>query len=357
MALLKNSSIVITGVIISNILAYIFHFAAGRMLGPADYGSLGSLMAIFLIVALPAGAISTAITKYTSRYNANKEYGKIAYLRNALQNKILFLSIIILLLVIFFSSNMSKFLKIESSFPVIILGFTLIFALILPINQSILQGMKKFKVYSLNTIYESGIRLILLVILLFLGLGVNGAILAYGLAYLFAFIMIFPYIGEIKGNSLKVKFKPNDIDIKKIYSFIILVLSISLILQLLINAPTIFIKHYLSSEFTGYWTAALNIARISLFISGSIAIVMFPEVAGEKNYTNKKKIFKKALLLTLLASVGIALLFLIIGKLAILILYGSLFLQSLPLLKLMGIAMIPLSILQLWISYWLACYN
>ena len=63
MGLVKNSSIVVAGIIISNLLAFVFHIYVGRVLGPAEYGVFGALMALFLIIALPAGAISSAITK------------------------------------------------------------------------------------------------------------------------------------------------------------------------------------------------------------------------------------------------------------------------------------------------------
>ena len=80
MSLLKNSTIIIIGIIISNILAYIFHIYVGRVLGPADYGVFGALMALFMIIALPTGAISFAVTKFISKFNVNKEYNKICFL-------------------------------------------------------------------------------------------------------------------------------------------------------------------------------------------------------------------------------------------------------------------------------------
>ena len=52
MSLIKHSSILIVGVIISNGLAYVFHFIAGKMLGPEGYGEFGALMALLLVVAL-----------------------------------------------------------------------------------------------------------------------------------------------------------------------------------------------------------------------------------------------------------------------------------------------------------------
>src|SRR4030095_5805242 len=100
MSLLKNSTIVIVGVVVSNILAYVFHFIAGRMLGPEDYGIFGALMALFLLISLPAGALTFAITKYTARFNSDDDLGKIALLRKKIQNGVLFFSAGLLVIIV-----------------------------------------------------------------------------------------------------------------------------------------------------------------------------------------------------------------------------------------------------------------
>src|SRR6187401_1325932 len=100
MSLLKNSTIVIAGVIVSNLLAYVFHFFAGRMLGPEDYGEFGALMALYLIVALPVASLAYAISKFTAKFNTGNEFGKIALLRKKMQNDVLIFSGVMLILVI-----------------------------------------------------------------------------------------------------------------------------------------------------------------------------------------------------------------------------------------------------------------
>lgn len=350
MSILKNSSIVIAGVIMSNLLAYAFHFIAARMLGPQEYGVFGALMALFLLVALPAGALSFAITKFTARYKYENELGMIGVLRKKIQNDILIFSGIMLLFIIIFARLIANFLNITSVVPVIIIGITLAFSLLLPVNRGILQGMQKFVHYSWNTIIEAFSRVILLVTLLFLGYGVNGAILAYGLAYLIAFLWIFPTIKDTRQTVTGVK----KIEIKPVYKFIFQVLTANVILQSLLNIPSLLIKHFYSSELTGNWTAALNLARISLFLVTAISLVMFPEISKEKDATVKKKIFYKSTFLVLIATSGMATLFFFIPQFLIQSLYGKSFYGAVPILQYMGIAMIFFGLLQLRMDYFLA---
>ncbi len=353
MTLLKNSTILITGIVFSNMLAYTFHFIAGRMLGPVAYGNFGALMALFLLVALPGGALGFAVTKYTARFNANNELGKIAILRKRIQNDVLAFSMIIFFIIIIFSRFIAEFLKIDSIVPVILVGITLVFALLLPINNGILPGMKKFKFLAFNLIFESFSRVVLLFVFIYLGYGVNGAILAYGMAYLIAFLMVFPYIKEtwkVKNNFEKIEHKP-------IYRFILQVLIVNIGIQSLLNLPSLFIKHFYTSEFTGNWTAALNLARISLFITTAISYVMFPEISKEKDNIIKRKFFLKAALLVFLMTSGIALFFFFFPQLMIHLLYGKAYLGAVGILKWMGIAMIFLGLLQLRADYFLAKLN
>jgi len=351
MGMIKNSSIVIFGVLVSNILAYIFHIYVGRALGPVEYGVFGALMSLFMIVAMPASAISSAITKFSAKLYSKKEYGKIGMLRKKIAIRIWIYSALFFLILVLFSWIIADYLKIDSNFPVIIVGFTLIFSMILPVNRGILQGMKKFNAYSWNTIIEAASRLILVILFLLIGLKTNGALLAYGLGYFISYIFIFPLIKEIKLSGVN-----EDIEMKNIYRFIILVLLVNIILQLIINAPTLFIKHFFSSEFTGYWTAALTLARITLFIGSGITLVMFSEVSGieKDDKKTKKLIFKKAFLMTLLSSILMAIIFLLIPDVLISLLYGGDFLGAVLILKYMGIAMIFVSLIQLWVNYWLA---
>jgi O-antigen/teichoic acid export membrane protein len=350
MSLLKHSSILIVGVIISNGLAYVFHFIAGRMLGPEEYGVFGALIALLTLTALPGSAINNTVTKYTSLFYINNDFRKIASLRKKVQNDVLVYSTILLLLFILFSNHIANFLKINTIIPVILLGITIVESLLLPINNGVLQGMKKFRLLSLNTIIEAALRLVFLVIFMFLGYKATGAFISYTLSYFVIFIIIFANIRDFR-NELPLE---ESIKIKPIYKFGFQVLIVDIVLQSIINIPSLLIKHFFTNEFTGYWVAALNIARISLAITGAITTVMFPEIVGEIENTKKKKIFYKAILLVLLTSSFISIILFIIPEHLIQILYGYDYIKAAPLMGWMSIAMILLGLLQLLFSYRLA---
>jgi len=347
MVLLKNSFVIVLGIMFSAIFNYLFHIYVGRALGPAEYGVFGVLLALYFILSLPANGINNTTVKYAAKFNSEKQLGKIETLRSKLIGLSLIYGIIVLIGLFLFSTFILEYLKIDSLFSLVYVGIMLICGMLLFVYRGILQGTKKYRFYSVNLILESVARLILVVTLIIFGLKSGGAILSYALAYFVSFLLIVSYI-QRKST------KKEKIDVKPIYQFFLLVLVINLIIQGIINVPTILIKHFMTAEFTGFWTAALTLAKVGLYIVTGISLVMFAEVAGHKNKRDQKKIFKKAFLLTLIGTVGIAIIFWVWGGLIIRTLYGAEFMGAIQILKWMGLAVIGISLLQLWLNYILA---
>jgi len=347
MTLLKNVSIITIGIIISNIFAYFFHIIAGRFLGPSDYGTFGVLFYLLTLLSFPFNSLGTSVTKFSAEYYSKNEYNKIGILKKKLFRIFFFINSLLALIIIFLSGFISDYLRIGSKIGIIFVGLSLIFANLIILDRGLLQGMKKYKLYSFNIIVESISRFIVLIIILFLGFGVNGAILSYGFGYFVAFLFLFPYFK-------KIETKNESLDISKIYKLAILIFFANLLIQSFINLPIIIIKHYYSGEIVGYWTAALTISKSILLISIGVNLIMFAEVSGENNKNKRKEIFLKSLFLTFLISIGLSFLFFIIPDFFILILYGEKFLGASRILQFLGVAMSILSFIQLYINYKLA---
>src|SRR3989338_69740 len=287
-SLFKHSSIMFSSIMIANVFAYIFHIFMARSLGPALYGEFGSLLAIFMILAVPVGTIQTVITKYIARFHSRNEDGKVGSLIFSSIKKLFYYGLFAFIFVSLLSPFIADFLHIDSSIPVIIVGLTVLFSVILPVNRGALQGLQKFNALAVNNVLEAVFRLLLGIVLVVLGFGVNGALLAFGLGYFIAFLIAFV--------SLKKYFDKRDgnINVKEIYKFTLPVFLAVLFINLIVNLPTVFIKHYYTAEFTGLWNVALTLARIILFVSSSISLVMFSKISSTSDETEKKDIFWKS---------------------------------------------------------------
>ena len=344
-SLFKHSSIMFSSILIANIFAYLYHIFIARYLGPASYGELGSLLAIFMILSVPVGTIQTVITKFIAKFNSKNEKGKVGSLIFSSIKKLIYYGFFAFILVSMLSPFIAKFLHIDSSIPVIIVGLTILFSVLLPINRGALQGLQKFNALALNNILESIFRLLMGVVLVIFGFGVSGSLLAFGFGYFISFLIAFV--------SLKKYFykRDNEIDTKEIYKFTLPVFLVVLIINLIVNLPSIFIRHYSSPEFTGLWNVALNLARIILFISSSISLIMFSKISFIENDLERKKIFRKSLRYIIFSSLPISLIFFFFSKTILLILFGQEYLNGGDILKWLGFGMGLISLFQVYLFY------
>ena len=65
---LKDNFILFFGLSVLNILGYLFHFYAGRKLGPEEYGIFGSLLSLIYIIIMPLNSLQTIISKFVSNF-------------------------------------------------------------------------------------------------------------------------------------------------------------------------------------------------------------------------------------------------------------------------------------------------
>ena len=80
---LKDNIVLLIGMTILNVLAFLFHFYMGRKLGPADYGILGTILSLVYLLGISFNTIQTSIAKFVSKFKTKKEYSKVSYLLNA----------------------------------------------------------------------------------------------------------------------------------------------------------------------------------------------------------------------------------------------------------------------------------
>jgi len=182
----KDNLVLFIGTFVLNVFGFLFHFYMGRGLGPEQYGALGAALSIIYIMSIPLNTIQTSIAKFSSLYAIKREYGKIKFLFLKSVKILLILGVILSLLFILAIPFISHFLRV-SSFTLMLLTLFFIFALLVPINRGILQGMQKFNGLSVNLVSEGVIKFLFGVLFVILGYGVDGAIGAIIASYVVVF--------------------------------------------------------------------------------------------------------------------------------------------------------------------------
>ncbi len=350
--LTKNGIFLFLAFMIGNISAYFFQFYMSRKLSMEDFGMFNSLLSLSAIVSVPAGTVSLVMARYTSKFHALQDIGKIKYLFYNAYIKLLLAGTIGIGIFISLSKYIGTFLNIHTNFPIILIGISLLLSLILPINLGILQGLQRFGYLGINGSISGLLRLAFGVLFIYIGFGVHGAILA-GIVPVFIIILItwyptrFLLSKTIKHDKEKYT--------KEIIWYSLPATLANLCFSGLINIDLVLVKHFFSPEDAGNYAATAILGRSIFYLPGAIILAMFPMVS-ESHTLNKDTygLLNKALLFTLILSGFGLIIFFVFPSQVMGLLMGKKFIATAQLLRVFGLAMLPFALLNILINFNLA---
>ena len=274
--LVKDNLVLFLGMVGVNLMGFIFHFYAGRVLGPSDYGVLGVVLAVFYYFTILIFAIQSSVAKFTSDFHSSSESGCVAFLFRHSLRKLFLYSLLITFAFLLFVPWLSSFVKIDNTY-LYLLSFVIVFAFLYPVIRGVLQGLQKFSQLSAVFWIEGFTKIILVYVLLNFGLGVSGALIAMIFAWVvplfFGFYCLKKYF-NLKESSFKVK---------SVYSYTVPMLIMMLMLTAFYTLDVIMIKHYFSSFDAGLYAALALLGKALFWGSISISQVMFPKVVENKS--------------------------------------------------------------------------
>jgi O-antigen/teichoic acid export membrane protein len=167
----SGSAIMIVGSNLANFFAYLYHLIIGRMLGPAGYGELASILSLVGLFSITFGFLGLVIVKFVSGMDEGEARSFFSWVTKRSLVAACAVSVILLLI----NGYLSTFLNV----PVrsIILTVPLLFILFMSfIFTSFLQGLLRFGRLVVSSNFSLLGRLILGVLFVYLGFSVFGAL-------------------------------------------------------------------------------------------------------------------------------------------------------------------------------------
>lgn len=276
-SILKGSVVLLVAFNLYNIFNFVFHISMARMLNVVDYGILASLFTIIYMLAVFGESIQIVITKYSSKEN------KLGRLKNILKKssrKAFMFSIIAFCFYLIVAVPLSILLNIKYLL-VALNGFVIFGIFFTPLTRGVLQGKKRFGALGMNMIVEAVSKLVLAIVLVYIGWKVYGAILGtvigMGIAILFSFI------------SLKdvVKAKEEKAKTEGIYGYGKPAFLIMLVILVFYSIDIIIAKIFFPAEIAGIYAIASILSKTIFLGTQPISRAMFPITAEDQE--NKKK--------------------------------------------------------------------
>ena len=346
----KHNVVLLVLTIAAHISNYFFQIIMGRMLDIAHFGILNSLSSLYAIVSVPVLIILMVVSKYVSEYKALDK--AVDVLLKKVFVLVFVFSICYTLIGMGLSGFIASFLNIEDTHLVFFIIVAAGFALLLPVAMGALQGGKNFFAFGIVGLVFPLTRLFTSAIFVFFGLELNGIVLSFILGNVFAiligmWLLRFNFSIPIGKLNLRGNFKA--------LQFVWLAFLVNIGMTILINVDIILVKHFFMDEATGFYSVASILGKIIIFVSSSVIWVMFPfavEATARKN--DASQILKKALLygggLSVFYAIGLN----IFARLAITILFGSRYLESVVYIFPISIWTIAVSFIFILANYSLA---
>lgn len=355
--LIKDSFILFVASSIVNISNFVFHMYATRNLKPEEYGVLATLLGIIMVISTPCLSLQMSIVKKASILKARNKLSGIGVLFRDVSKWLLIIGIFIFLIFVFLANPIKSFFNLNDKRLVYVLGCVLVVYFVIPVVRGILQGMQKFLSYGFNIIIDAICRLSFLFLFIYLGFGVYGALATTffsGIcAYLIGFFMIINII-KLKDNK-----QENTPFFKDILNYALPVLFSFLGFSLLGYIDLFIVKHFYPKEQAGFYAITSIIGKAFLFFPSAVVMVLFPKVSEhyELNINPQKMLYKSMILTVLISLLGIIFCYFFPEFVLWLLTGGVKYYAIKDIVRLFGIAILPLVLLNVIINYNLAVHN
>jgi O-antigen/teichoic acid export membrane protein len=349
--LVRQNLILFTGGLIAGIGGFVYHAIAGRVLGPATYGQVAFLIAVYSVGTGPALIIVVVLARYTAVLAARGETGVRSLLART-SRLVAIPSLLAVLVTTLFARPVAAFEHIGSTIPLLILGFSIALIWQVAIPRGILQGLQRFTALSLNLSLELIIRTTAAFLLLKAGYAVSGAMAAVFIGLVVCFgLGLYALRDHFQRTASRVR-------LRVMAGFSLTAAAGIIGIQILYNQDVILAVHYLSAHEGGIYGGLNKIGTILFFLTLSVSQVLFPRVveAVAKEQHPGRILLASAGILSALGAAAL-LVFAVLPGLVVAILFGPSFRDAAPFVFAVGVIGLALSLDNLLVQFFMAVHD
>jgi O-antigen/teichoic acid export membrane protein len=336
---------------LANIIDFAFHFWMGRVLIPSDFAILQTLNSVALVYVTASGVFQPVVSRFVAEARGKGQNNTIPTIFQVFFRAAFWLGLAFATLVFLFSNLIAQLLNLPNW--TIQLSAVLIFLSTLrPIAVGVLQGQENFIAFGVTRLALSLGRILLVFLLIRMGLGLRGTVIALPFGWLISVVCAFLLLerslwtksqADVQGflnEGWKLSF----------YALLAYIAYMSLT-----SLDLVWVNQNLNGELAGAYASLVLLRRIIALLPGIAVTVMFPRIAkslAESRPPDRLLVQTAGIILA--ASGTLSFLYFIFGNQLIAIIFGKAYQAASPLLGWMGIAMIGISLSSIWLNYYLA---
>lgn len=351
-ALLRGTGVFLAGNVVVNLGGFIYHVIIARLLGPVDYGILGSLIGLTYLVSIPTGAIDLLTVRAIASFSQTKLLGKtksfLVYLCAKLTKWLIGLAVVLAIV----TMPVTHFLHLDSPWGVILVWLGLYLLITSVIGLAVLRVLLQFSKVVVNQILVMILKIVLSTIIILVGVSSYlGAQLGVTLALLAGLIILAQQLRPVWQARLE-EIKPANLKLRS-HGWTGLLFSAAFISMY--SLDVVLVRHFLPQFEAGIYSSLVTAGKIVFFALSPIAVVLLPIVARK---ANRPQTARADLLNILLVALGgglvVVLAYFGLAKVVINILFTSKFDSAAIFLPWFGLAMWGYSLANIFGNFLMA---
>ena len=327
---------------------FLFNVVISRMLGPSQYGALGALLNLVLILSVLLSGLQVAVTTAVAGMESSEGELGVSHL----VKHFLGVGVVLSIGLTAISPLIRSYLHLQSDTSVLILIGWCIPSVLVALFQGILIGEHRFGWVAGATLVSTIVgRLLLGVLFVELGFGLNGAIAATTVSQVLSLLV---FVAPLRRQLWQVATK----SVLRVSLSVREVALSTLALAgfwVLASMDTVLARHFLPATESGHYTAASVAGRIALFATGSIATLALPRLSlGAGRSAEARVALRWSLVVTFIMGLGVALVLSAIPGFVIRVLFGASYASAVTALRVLSFEALTLGMLSLLVYYHIA---
>jgi len=269
--LLGGSLTLLAGSGLVGITNLVYNIVTARLLGPTGFANATAVYTLLMLMSAITLTFQVVCAKYVAKQESPSEKTAVF----AVLNRQAWVAGTALgLLLVLFKGAITSYLNLSDPLLILLLGLGTAFYIPLGVRRGYIQGTHAFGPLAINFMLEGLVRLGGAYLLISVGLGVRGAILASAAAVIVSYLAAKPSPGWKLGelSSVTIPFREG---LQAIVFF-----SGQVVIN---NFDIVLVKHFFPSDEAGLYAAISLVGRLVNMCAWSVVNTMFPVSAGVRS--------------------------------------------------------------------------
>jgi len=282
--------------------SYVFHLLMTRIMGPSDYGALGGLLTVLLVIGVPVAGVQAVVARRIAVHRETHGTYRSEVVRSALRGALLTGGLLAAAMAVS-ASWAAGYLRTGSAAPILLLAVLLLPSFITPVGRGALQGLVRFRALGTGILIHGVLR-VTLGTLLAVAWGLPGAVLGLLLAEVAGMLLA---LAPLRGAGREER--PAGAAASKLLPETLGASAALLGLWVLATIDVALVRHYLPAGHSGRYAAVALVGKAVLFAATAVAMVAYPRFAAGGDVARRalRSAMRAAMGLGALATVTVAL--------------------------------------------------